>query len=995
MKNPLAYLKHIVKDPVTTIAEADTREAEILPLFYGSAGVLLVGIILQIAAKLDFMAVFSFIGLAGTAFCIFLFSILESARQRFESLTCDSCNILAQIQTEEDFCKYISFAVEKDEATFKAGQHPKVTPTNGVHSYVSVSASASAVVSVALTCPHCGEVKYLRYCATPLKCHVERKNVRVVDYELVHQAMETAVLTVVNDYNNPDKKTLIPYSIQSTKNPYFNERTTFKGANAGGAHPEYMGVRIDYRKDVEEMLLHYFSLNELNGSLVDPTKSTKKSFPLLKILKRVIKLPPIGKRTKSKDTAEEIPATAEAKIAPEVAFSVADSEVIPEVMPEVLPEVEEPQADYSIASPMPADAEIPEEVELQEEIAAPEAPETSSEPIPETPPVVVPEKKAAPKKRPAAKIDTKLIAAIIVTCVAVIAAGTVFGILIARNQNSNAPAEPTIGASDKLFVSDYVGYWRINGNQAQELVIHNGDQDSVRFSLFYSEEDALKDVVAQVNDNVAAFSMAIDGGVIKGKLLFEKDAITVEITQSTLDMAPVEVMECTEQRMTSWLQGEEEPDPEIGTTAPTQPETDPITQPVTTAPTEAPPAAPTTAPTKASTEAPTEASTEAPTEAPTESPEEPTEEPTEPNDLIEVPNVVGETVYFWSYAAWELWYGIDLVPQVVVEYHDTVEPDTVFKQMPAAGEFIAEGSQVTLYVSGGRDPHKYPEEYYDYKISNGEATITGVRKPLYGEVTLPTHLGGVSVTTIAQEAFIILTENEFGDGWSSTPCYFTSVTIPDGVKTIEWRAFDYCPYIETLHISKTVTNISPWAFRGCDWFGKPFNIFIDSKNPKYHAEGNCIIETKSKKLIHGFSSSIIPSDGSVTTIGYMAFNAVHGMENVIIPDCITEIEPAAFDQCSGLTHITIGKGITTLGNDVFSRCGFVNLVIPNHITTLEGNTFWGNLDLESVTIPDSIISIDEGAFAECTNLTTVYFESKAQKAKFKDLFPGCELIVIK
>ena len=32
MKNPIAYLKHIVKDPINTIAEADARKKEIMPL---------------------------------------------------------------------------------------------------------------------------------------------------------------------------------------------------------------------------------------------------------------------------------------------------------------------------------------------------------------------------------------------------------------------------------------------------------------------------------------------------------------------------------------------------------------------------------------------------------------------------------------------------------------------------------------------------------------------------------------------------------------------------------------------------------------------------------------------------------------------------------------------------------------------------------------------------------------------------------------------------
>lgn len=274
MTNPLVYLKHIVKDPINTIAEADARKKEIMPLLCGSAGVLALGLILQVAAKLDFMVVFSFIGLVGVAFCGFLFMVISSAKKRFEALTCSKCNFLAEIKTPEEFAKYVSFVVEKDEAVFK-GYSGNKEPTNGVYSLVKVSASSSAVLSVELTCPNCGEVKRLKYSATPFSCHVERKNVPARDYAVVRSSMEDLVRTVVNDYNNPDKKNNIPYTFHSSKNPNFENRYKFKGANGVDAHPDYMGVRVDYHKDVEEMLEHNFVLRELQGTLSDPTKAKK------------------------------------------------------------------------------------------------------------------------------------------------------------------------------------------------------------------------------------------------------------------------------------------------------------------------------------------------------------------------------------------------------------------------------------------------------------------------------------------------------------------------------------------------------------------------------------------------------------------------------------------------------------------------------------------------------------------------------------------------
>lgn len=271
MKNPLKYLKHLVKDPVNTIAEVDARKKEIMPLLYGSAGVLALGVILQVVAKLDFMAIFSFIGLVGVAFCAFLIFVANSAKKRFEVLTCDKCNTLAEIKTLEDFAKYVSYTVEKDVAEFK-GYTGNKEATNGVYSLMKFTGSSSAVLSVALTCPHCGEVKHLRYSVSPFKCHAEAKNVGVLQFDSVRISLENAVRAAVNDYNDPDKKELIPYTFHSSKNPNFEQRYSFKGANGAGAHPEYMGAKIDYHKDAEEILMHYFIYNELTGSLTDPSK---------------------------------------------------------------------------------------------------------------------------------------------------------------------------------------------------------------------------------------------------------------------------------------------------------------------------------------------------------------------------------------------------------------------------------------------------------------------------------------------------------------------------------------------------------------------------------------------------------------------------------------------------------------------------------------------------------------------------------------------------
>ncbi len=54
----------------------------------------------------------------------------------------------------------------------------------------------------------------------------------------------------------------------------------------------------------------------------------------------------------------------------------------------------------------------------------------------------------------------------------------------------------------------------------------------------------------------------------------------------------------------------------------------------------------------------------------------------------------------------------------------------------------------------------------------------------------------------------------------------------------------------------------------------------------------------------GCKNSIIPTDGSVTSIGGGAFSGCSGLTSVVIPNGVTSIGWFAFEDCSRLTSIT-------------------------------------------------------------------------------------------
>ncbi len=199
-----------------------------------------------------------------------------------------------------------------------------------------------------------------------------------------------------------------------------------------------------------------------------------------------------------------------------------------------------------------------------------------------------------------------------------------------------------------------------------------------------------------------------------------------------------------------------------------------------------------------------------------------------------------------------------------------------------------------------------------------------------------------------------------------------SIIIPDGVDQISDAAFIGCSKLESVIIGKGVGAICVGAFRDCaslksitipssviyvwrDAFHKCSSlesIIVEAGNTRFHSYQNCLIDTDTKTLVIGCKSSIIPIDGSVTSIGDCAFEDCAGLTSINIPDSVTSIGGDAFSGCTGLTSITIPDSVIRIGSYAFYKC----------------------TSLTSITIPDSVTSIGDYAFWGCNSLTSITFE---------------------
>lgn len=149
--------------------------------------------------------------------------------------------------------------------------------------------------------------------------------------------------------------------------------------------------------------------------------------------------------------------------------------------------------------------------------------------------------------------------------------------------------------------------------------------------------------------------------------------------------------------------------------------------------------------------------------------------------------------------------------------------------------------------------------------------------------------------------------------------------IPNGVLSIEERAFDSCTGLTSIYIPRFVLSVGESVFCNCNNLS---SICVDSLNAVYDSRNDCnaIIETSTNTLVSGCRSSKIPSD-------------------------VIYIEDYAFEGCSGLISITIPNSIRTIGYSAFSDCTELTLIVAEGgiPASIKGNTF-DNVDKKSCTL---------------------------------------------
>ncbi|MBR5434019.1 MAG: leucine-rich repeat protein [Bacteroidales bacterium] len=131
-----------------------------------------------------------------------------------------------------------------------------------------------------------------------------------------------------------------------------------------------------------------------------------------------------------------------------------------------------------------------------------------------------------------------------------------------------------------------------------------------------------------------------------------------------------------------------------------------------------------------------------------------------------------------------------------------------------------------------------------------------------------------------------------------------TVIIPEGVETVDIRAFYQCKELEEISFPSTVEAI-------------PYACF-----------------TSSEKL-----STVIIHEG-VLVSGEYAFNNCVSLTELSIPGSVKKINDMAFRNCTGIERLTLTEGIEKIGREAFSSCSNLSeIVIPESVKTIDYMAF--------------------------------------------------------
>ena len=112
----------------------------------------------------------------------------------------------------------------------------------------------------------------------------------------------------------------------------------------------------------------------------------------------------------------------------------------------------------------------------------------------------------------------------------------------------------------------------------------------------------------------------------------------------------------------------------------------------------------------------------------------------------------------------------------------------------------------------------------------------------------------------------------------------------------------------------------------------------------------------------------------VVSIRGNVFANLTKVQEIVLPDSITEIRGQAFENAKSLKTVKLPSNLNTLGGGAFRNCtSLMSIEFPDNVIEIGGQAFENAKSLKTVKLPSNLNKLGGGAFKNCTSLISIEF----------------------
>ncbi len=268
---------------------------------------------------------------------------------------------------------------------------------------------------------------------------------------------------------------------------------------------------------------------------------------------------------------------------------------------------------------------------------------------------------------------------------------------------------------------------------------------------------------------------------------------------------------------------------------------------------------------------------------------------------------------------------------------------------------------------------------FQYMIADDGSAVVTKYMGTGGMVDVPALLNGIPVMEIYEKAFYRCDT-------------VTSVTLPEGLRSIGDYAFYGCKSLRAIPLPSTLVRVGRWAFVGCDMMNSfllpravrevgdgAFSackqltaIETEEGNPVYQSQDGVLLGSQS----YGWGIDETPArdaqgdarwGGAVWS--FVAYPMARPGDSYEVPEGVEAIAPRAFADCDGLRRVNLPASLRFIGDAAFSSCGnLAKADLPEGLRHIGSGAFYWCSALQSAHIPATVETIMAYAFGNCAGI---------------------------